>query len=107
MATRRTRSARDGKRSDSSRSAAATAESEDAPELAFEEGLERLESLVGELEDGDLQLEAALEAFEEGVKLTRQLDQQLRDAEQRVEVLLEEGGRFVTEPLEEEDGDGA
>ena len=47
-------------------------------------------------------MEGALGAFEEGVKLSRQLDSQLNEAEQRVELLLQESGRWVTEPLDAE-----
>ncbi len=71
----------------------------------FEEGLERLERLVGELEGGELPLERALGAFEEGVGLARELDRQLDQAEQRVEVLLREGGRWTTEPLDADSED--
>ncbi len=71
----------------------------------FEEGMERLEQLVGELEGGELPLERALGAFEEGVGLARALDRQLDEAAQRVEVLLREGGRLATEPLDAEGDD--
>ena len=92
-----------------------TPSEEDGDPLPFEDGLARLEALVGELEAGELPLEGALGAFEEGVRLSRQLDHQLGEAEQRVEVLLREAGRWVTAPLdpgaeeerdEERDGGG-
>ncbi len=76
------------------------------PELPFEASLERLESLVEELERGDLELERALVAFEEGVRLSRSLDRQLNRAEQHIEVLLRESGGFATRPFEpSEDSD--
>jgi exodeoxyribonuclease VII small subunit len=76
------------------------------PELPFEASLERLESLVEELERGDLELERALAAFEEGVRLSRSLDRQLNRAEQHIEVLLRDGGGFATRPFEpSEDSD--
>jgi exodeoxyribonuclease VII small subunit len=60
--------------------------------LNLEKSLEQLETLVDELESGDLPLESAMKKFEEGIKLTRQCQSALKDAEQRVEVLLKSAG---------------
>ncbi len=54
----------------------------------LEKSLAELESLVEELESGDLPLEKAMKKFEEGIKLTRGCQSALKDAEQRVEILL-------------------
>ena len=69
---------------------------------AFDDGLDRLESLVQRLETGHLGLEEALAVFEEGVKLSQQLQAQLAEAQRRVEVLKAglDGG-YRAEPLEE------
>ncbi|MEX2494607.1 MAG: exodeoxyribonuclease VII small subunit [Woeseia sp.] len=58
------------------------------PALNLEKSLQELESLVDELEQGDLPLETAMKKFEQGIKLTRQCQSALKDAEQRVEILL-------------------
>ncbi len=58
-----------------------------AKELPFEEALERLESLVSDLEGGDLALEDSLDKFEEGVKLVRQCSDRLKAAEIRISEL--------------------
>ena len=58
----------------------------------LEKTLSQLESLVEELESGDLPLEKAMEKFEEGIKLTRGAQAALRKAEQKVEVLLKSAG---------------
>jgi len=71
---------------------------DDAP--SFEAALDRLEALVERLEQGDLELEAALGAFEEGVALARRCAAQLGDAERRIEVLMREGGGWMLRPLE-------
>jgi exodeoxyribonuclease VII small subunit len=71
----------------------------EAEEPGFEASLARLEALVERLEQGDLALEAALEAFEEGVTLARRCAAQLGDAERRIEVLLRQGAGSVTQPL--------
>lgn len=54
----------------------------------FENQLEELESIVDQLEDGDLPLEDALKTFEKGVKLSRQCQKQLAQAEQKVTILM-------------------
>jgi exodeoxyribonuclease VII small subunit len=69
---------------------------------SFESSLERLEAIVDRLEEGDLPLEAALEAFESGVSLARRCAGELETTERRIEVLIEEGGRWVTRPFEED-----
>lgn len=59
--------------------------------LAFEEALARLEQIVQNLENDQLDLEASLQAYEEGVKLVRYCLAQLRTAELRMQQLsLEE-----------------
>lgn len=55
----------------------------------FEESLSQLESLVEEMESGELSLEDSLVAFEKGVALTRSCKEALRKAEERVAQLTE------------------
>jgi exodeoxyribonuclease VII small subunit len=77
-----------------------------APEdesLSFEQILERLEGVVGTLEQGDAPLEQALAAFERGVSLARLGSRRLDEAERKVELLLssdEDGVR--TRPIDKE-----
>ena len=61
---------------------------EDAP--GFEASLERLESIVQELESGELTLEQSLERYEEGMRLSQRLTRTLEEAERRIERLGEE-----------------
>ncbi len=73
------------------------------PSPSFEDGLERLETLVQQLEGGGLSLEDALGRFEEGIQLSKVLQQQLADAHRKVEVLKQSlGGEYRAEPLEGE-----
>ncbi len=68
--------------------------------LTFEQGLERLEKIVKELEQGDLPLERALELFEEGMKLSGNCRRQLEEAENKIELLLKKSnGKVVPEPF--------
>ena len=74
-----------------------------AEPLGFEEALTRLEAVVDQLEEGELQLEASLQIFEEGVRLSRECAAQLDAAEARIEVLTREGEAWKAEPLRERD----
>ena len=68
-------------------------------DLSFEKGLERLEKIVQELEQGDLPLERSLELFEEGMKLSGNCRRQLEEAENKVEILVKRAGKVVAEPF--------
>jgi exodeoxyribonuclease VII small subunit len=71
-----------------------------AEELSFEVALQRLETIVDHLEEGNLELEDALREFEDGVKLTRRCAGQLEDAERRIDELVREGEKWMTRPFE-------
>ncbi len=66
----------------------------------FEDCLQRLEQIVGELEKGEIPLEKALGLFEEGIQLSNSCKQELEDAEGKVEILLNRNGKMQTEPFE-------
>jgi exodeoxyribonuclease VII small subunit len=55
--------------------------------LGFEEALEVLDGLVGELEGGEQSLEQSLETFERGVKLVRLCSERLQSAQVRLQEL--------------------
>jgi exodeoxyribonuclease VII small subunit len=61
-------------------------------EIDLEKALGDLEGIVGELESGELPLEAAMKKFEQGIKLTRRCQAALKEAEQKVEILLKDAG---------------
>lgn len=57
--------------------------------LKFEDALARLETIVSELEKGDLSLDQSLKIFEEGIKLSKTCLKMLDDAERKVEILVQ------------------
>ena len=71
--------------------------------INLEKSLADLETLVEELETGDLPLDKAMQKFEEGIKLTRGCQTALKEAEQKVEILLKSTGG--EESLQEFDAD--
>ncbi|ANB97925.1 exodeoxyribonuclease VII small subunit [Vibrio parahaemolyticus] len=58
--------------------------------MTFEATIEELDSLVDQLENGDLALDDALRKFERGIALARAGQTKLSDAEQRISILLSE-----------------
>jgi len=69
--------------------------------VKFEEALARLESIVNELERGQLPLDDSMRIFEEGMKLSKTCLKMLEDAERKVEILLKDkDGSKRTHPFE-------
>jgi exodeoxyribonuclease VII small subunit len=66
---------------------------------SFEAGLEVLEAVVKELENGDLPLERSLELFEKGMQLSEQCRKQLEEAETRIEILTRKNNTVQAEPF--------
>ena len=61
------------------------------PQISFEDAMKRLETIVEELESGQLSLEDSISRYEEGVQLSRRLTTTLDEAEKRIERLVEDG----------------
>jgi exodeoxyribonuclease VII small subunit len=55
--------------------------------LKFEEALERLERIVGDIEQGTIGLEESLERYGEGMDLIRHCRSILSNAEKKIEIL--------------------
>jgi exodeoxyribonuclease VII small subunit len=76
---------------------------EDAPRQtqpeSFETCLAELETIVKELEGGDLPLERSLELFEKGMALSDACRKQLEAAETRVEIMIRRQGKIQAEPF--------
>jgi len=72
----------------------------------FENGLNKLEQITEELENGDLSLEQSLKKFDEGIGLVEFCNKTLTDAKAKVEILLEKQGSITKSPFKElDDGD--
>lgn len=80
--------------------------SDDQRKPSFEQGLDQLEAIVDQLEDGELSLEESLKLFEQGVQLSHNCRKQLQDAEAKVEILLRKDGDVEAEPFELDENGG-
>jgi len=69
----------------------------------FEASLKALNTIVENMEQGELSLEDSLKQFEEGIKLTRQCQQSLQEAEQKVEILTAQGEEMALAAFADDD----
>ncbi|MCR4579936.1 MAG: exodeoxyribonuclease VII small subunit [Treponema sp.] len=56
----------------------------------FEENLQKLEKLTGDIKRSDISLEDALKDFEEGIKLAKGMEGQLDKIEGKIQILMNE-----------------
>lgn len=68
--------------------------------IDFEKSLDELESIVNNMEKGELSLEDSLAYFEKGISLARDCQQALNAAEQKVDILMHENGESKLLPFE-------
>ena len=64
---------------------------------SFEELMEKLETIVQELEKGDLNLDDSVAKFEEGMKISKECNKILENSEKRISILLENDGELAEE----------
>ncbi|GGO73687.1 exodeoxyribonuclease VII small subunit [Bowmanella pacifica] len=69
--------------------------------LSFEQSLAELESIVKQMEGGDLPLDEALAQFERGIELTRHSQAKLHQAQQKVSILMDKQGQTELLPFEQ------
>ncbi len=66
-------------------------------EIKFEDALEKLERIVGDLEGGNLGLNESLKKYEEGIKLSSICSKKLDEAKKKVQTLSKTTtGKLVT-----------
>lgn len=68
----------------------------------FEESMKKLEDIVIELENGNLNLDESVNKFEEGMKISKQCNKILEEAEKKITILLENDGELEEENFEVE-----
>ncbi|MCF8880854.1 exodeoxyribonuclease VII small subunit [Hyphobacterium sp. SN044] len=73
----------------------------DIESMSFEAALAELESIVGKLEKGDVELEQSIAIYERGAALKAHCEKKLREAELKVEkIVVGSGGSVSTEPAD-------
>ncbi|CAM4311471.1 hypothetical protein GCM10007362_10800 [Saccharibacillus endophyticus] len=66
----------------------------EAAGLNFEQAMDQLERIVGELEQGDVPLEKAIDLFQRGMQLSQLCGQKLEQVERKIETIVEEDGQL-------------
>ena len=69
----------------------------------FEKSLQELETLVEQMESGDLSLDQSLQQFKRGVELTRHCQGVLEQAQQVVEKLMDTTDESTAVPFDSSD----
>lgn len=75
--------------------------------LRFEQALERLETIVDEMENGELDLETMISRFEEGRRHLKSCAAKLDEVERRIEMLVKKDDAVTLEPFDTELADDA
>ncbi|WP_455200794.1 exodeoxyribonuclease VII small subunit [Kaarinaea lacus] len=71
--------------------------------INFETAIAELESLVEEMEQGEISLEDSLKKFERSIELTRTCQKALQEAEQKVQILIEKKEGDVITDIDDPD----
>ena len=70
---------------------------------SFEEQMEDLEKIVGELEKGELNLDDSVTKFEEGIKISKECNKILQEAEKKITMLVNENDKIKEKKFETEE----
>lgn len=63
----------------------------------FEDNMKQLEQIAGELENGDLDLDASVKKFEEGMKISKECSEMLERAEKKITMLIKDNNGEMVE----------
>ncbi len=71
-------------------------------EMTFEENLNKLETIVKDLESGNVPLDDAINKFTEAMTIAKKCDEKLKNAEENVNKILNADGSLSNFQIEEE-----
>ena len=63
-------------------------------EMKFEDKLKELETIIGELESGEIDLDSSIEKYTEALKLVKECDKKLKRVEEKVSKIVTENGEL-------------
>ena len=61
-------------------------------EIKVEDKLKELESIINELESGEIDLDSSIEKYTSAMKLVKECDEKLKNVEQQVNKIVSENG---------------
>lgn len=68
--------------------------------MKFEENMEKLEKIVQDLENGELNLEDSIKKFEEGIEISRKCSEILEETEKKITILIKKDDKVEEEDFE-------
>lgn len=72
-------------------------------EVSFEEALEKLEVIVGKLEEGDVPIEMAINYYQDGMILSKLCNDKLKHAQEKMTQIMNEQNEFEPFDIQEEE----
>ena len=73
-------------------------------DTSFEASLKRLETIVDEMENSQLDIDKAMKLFEEGISLVNQCSSKLDETKKKIEILVEKNGKLEKEKFVKKEG---
>lgn len=70
-------------------------------EVKFEDKIKELETIINELESGEIDLDASLEKYTKAMTLVRECDDKLKNIEEQVNKIVKENGSLENFEIEE------
>ena len=71
---------------------------------SFEASLKRLETIVDEMENSQLDIDKAMKLFEEGISLVNLCSSKLDETKKKIEILVEKNGKLEKEKFVKKEG---
>ena len=72
-----------------------------AKETKFEDNLKELETIISELENGEIDLDSSIEKYTKAMKLVSTCEKKLNEVEEKVNKILNENGSLEDFSIEE------
>jgi exodeoxyribonuclease VII small subunit len=70
-------------------------------ETKFEDKIKELETIVNELESGEIDLETSIEKYTKAMKLVSECDEKLKNIEEQVNKIIKDNGEMEDFSIEE------
>lgn len=72
-------------------------------EISFEDALEKLETIVEKLEEGDVPIEKAINYYQDGMNLSKLCNDKLKNVQEKMTQIMNEQDEFEPFDIQEEE----
>ena len=71
--------------------------------ISFEKAVNKLEKIVDDMENTDIDLDTVFKKFEEGIKISKYLDKKLKNYERKIEIITKDSNNgYKTEEYKDD-----